>query len=1337
MRILRECRIGLGLGILYAMSFFLVGDRPATASDWPCWRGPNKNGSTTETIAKWPMTEVWRASVGQGYSDVSISGGRVYTMGWAGNQDTVYCFSESATGNASPLWTQSYSCGTVDHNGTRCTPTVDGNEVYTFSIQGLLSCYDKTAGTPRWSKQITSSAPSWGFASSPLIEGNLVIVNAGGQGTAVDKTTHNFVWGNDGNASGYSSAFAFTRNGTDRTVVIYGANTVYGINPADSTVRWSFGAGTSYGSMADPMIYNDQLFVSRGYGQGCALANLGSGTLVALWSKGSLKTKENPCVIYNGYAYGVDESSGLQCLELATGNVKWSHSGFNAESSVLLAGTQLVVQCGTDGGGAGPLAVVQPNPAAYTEVYRTNGFISGDTMTCPTLANGHLYVRSLTGTLICYDVSAPTNPPVITSSTSASGAVGIPFSYQITASGNPTNYNATGLPNGLTVNRANGLISGTPTATGTSSVTISAINPNGTGQATLTVTINPGGSLGGSGVAGGTTAIDLTAEGTDDWAHWGYSGTSIDHKSVSGSAVNHITESNTGSLTRYTDNANGFTWSDGTPTANVVASTTGIYVSGAGNGFTFTVPADTTSRTLRVYVGGYTSSGTLTAHLSDGSAVDYVNSSFSNLSGTYTAVFTITYKAGVAGQTLSVSWNMASGSGNVTMQAATLQGAGSAPVITSATSASGTVNQAFSYQITASGSPTNYNATGLPTGLTVNRNTGLISGTPTGVNTSSVTISAINSFGSGQATLTLAINAAPPAPVITSALGATGTVNQAFSYQITASASPTNYNATGLPPGLTVNRNTGLISGTPTGVSTSSVTISAINANGSGQATLTLAINGVPPAPVITSALAATGTVGQAFSYQITASGSPTNYNATGLPAGLNVNRNTGVISGTPTTNGVTAVTISAINSNGTGQATLTLTINAAPSAPVITSATTANGTIGQAFSYQITASGSPTNYNATGLPAGLTVNRNTGLISGTPTTNGVTPVTISAINGSGTGTATLTITINATSPGPSGLVGWWKLDESVGTTAADSSGNGNNGTLSGGTWQVSGGHDAGAIHLNAADVVNCGAAASLNTPSVTVAFWMKADSLGNVIPVDKLPTTGSVGYAVKLRDNGSIWFRVGAEGGPALDVYGANNIYTNGVWVHVACTFDAGTGNMRMYINGVVEGHQPTFATTLNASSITFRMGSTVEQYAGLLDDVRVYDHALTSNEVVTVILGGGGPTPDVDTDGDGMSDADELIAGTDPNSATSVFKITQCAAGFTNSGILSLSCPSVTGRFYVVQTTTNIMSGTWVNVPDPAYTNIPGSGMSLAISTNISQDAVNRCFRIKVRKP
>ena len=165
-----------------------------------------------------------------------------------------------------------------------------------------------------------------------------------------------------------------------------------------------------------------------------------------------------------------------------------------------------------------------------------------------------------------------------------------------------------------------------------------------------------------------------------------------------------------------------------------------------------------------------------------------------------------------------------------------------------------------------------------------------------------------------------------------------------------------------------------------------------------------------PASPVITSATKASGTVGTAFSYQITATNSPTSYGATGLPAGLTVNSTTGLISGTPTAAGTSTVTLSATNAGGTGNATLTLTITVA--APVITSATKASGTVGTAFSYQITATNAPTSYGATGLPAGLTVNSTTGLISGTPTAAGTSTVTLSATNAGGTGNAPLTLTI-------------------------------------------------------------------------------------------------------------------------------------------------------------------------------------------------------------------------------------------------------------------------------------------------------------------------------------
>src|SRR5207253_6576888 len=133
------------------------------------------------------------------------------------------------------------------------------------------------------------------------------------------------------------------------------------------------------------------------------------------------------------------------------------------------------------------------------------------------------------------------------------------------------------------------------------------------------------------------------------------------------------------------------------------------------------------------------------------------------------------------------------------------------------------------------------------------------------------------------------------------------------------------------------------------------------------------------PAPVITSPATATGQVGVAFSYQITATNNPTSFNATGLPAGLSVNTSTGLISGTPTTAGTYSVTISATNAGGTGSATLVITTN--PAAPVIQPPFTATGTVGSNFSYTINATNNPTSYNATGLPAGLglTTNKITG----------------------------------------------------------------------------------------------------------------------------------------------------------------------------------------------------------------------------------------------------------------------------------------------------------------------------------------------------------------------
>jgi hypothetical protein len=161
--------------------------------------------------------------------------------------------------------------------------------------------------------------------------------------------------------------------------------------------------------------------------------------------------------------------------------------------------------------------------------------------------------------------------------------------------------------------------------------------------------------------------------------------------------------------------------------------------------------------------------------------------------------------------------------------------------------------------------------------------------------------------------------------------------------------------------------------------------------------------------PVISSALKVGGSIGEAFTYQITAANGPTNFDASDLPDGLTVDTATGLISGTPTTNGAYDASVFAENSAGRGSAVLEITIS---NAPRITSPLTANGKRTKAFTYTITATHSPTGYGAVGLPDGLTVDPNTGVISGTPTANAVSSVEISATNGDGIGTAILVITI-------------------------------------------------------------------------------------------------------------------------------------------------------------------------------------------------------------------------------------------------------------------------------------------------------------------------------------
>jgi hypothetical protein len=205
------------------------------------------------------------------------------------------------------------------------------------------------------------------------------------------------------------------------------------------------------------------------------------------------------------------------------------------------------------------------------------------------------------------------------------------------------------------------------------SATITASSNGSSSTATVNLTPVANGLISGN-MTTPTGAAQLTVEGSADWVHWGLTTVaSIDRKSGVTSQISNYQVIGTGTVSRYSNNSIGYSWTDGTPTVSAVNSTTGVFIVGNGSGFQLTVPADPTLRTLRIYVGAWRAQGKLVAHLSDGSAPDYTDTGMINASDVTTlGVYTLQYSAASSGQTLTVAYTNMAATGNVTLQAASL-----------------------------------------------------------------------------------------------------------------------------------------------------------------------------------------------------------------------------------------------------------------------------------------------------------------------------------------------------------------------------------------------------------------------------------------------------------------------------------------------------------------------------------------------------------------------------------------------------------------------------------------------------------------------------------------
>jgi outer membrane protein assembly factor BamB len=384
----------------------LTGAATAKAEDWNRYRGPNLNGISKETgwQANWPVEgpkRLWKASVGVGFSSVTVSQGHVYTIGNADDTDTVFCF-DAVSGK--PVWKHPYPCKLDPkyyEGGPSSTPTVDGDRVYTMSKKGDLLCLNSSNGEVVWSKnvhdELGAQEPTWGFAGSPLVEGDKLILNVGEAGTAFDKKTGKLIWTSGKGVSGYSTPVPFDQ-GKQRCVAIMAAKSVIAVKVADGKEVWSYPWETTYDvNAANPIISDGRIFISSGYGHGCALLDISKDKPAKIWENKNMRNHFASSILWKGSIYGVDENE-LKCLTWDNGEVKWGEKKFGKGSLMMADGKIIGLS------EKGELMVAEATPAAFKPVSQAQ-VLGGKCWSVPVLSNGKVYCRNAKGDLVCLDVS--------------------------------------------------------------------------------------------------------------------------------------------------------------------------------------------------------------------------------------------------------------------------------------------------------------------------------------------------------------------------------------------------------------------------------------------------------------------------------------------------------------------------------------------------------------------------------------------------------------------------------------------------------------------------------------------------------------------------------------------------------------------------------------------------------------------------------------------------------------------------------------------------------------------------------------------------------------------
>lgn len=384
----------------------------ACGSDWPNFRGPNHDGHSDEKLANkdWkakPPKELWRIQLGDdGYAGPSVAGGKLFIIDHKGDRDVVRAVDTKTGKNA---WTYDYEDTEKPNYGfARSTPSYDAGRVYTLSRLGKLHCLDVKDGTMVWMRDIKKDfrgrwrGETWDYAGSALIDGEKLIVCAGGEGASVvalDKNTGKDIWkGGGDDQAGYATPVKATIGGKTQYVVFTGLG-VNGMDVENGAKLWGAPWRTSYDvNAATPLVIGNNVFITSNYGAGCEMLDVTVNPPKEVWKNKVLKAHFNSPILFDGNIYGTGDPGELNCINPADGTVKWKEKGFEKGGIVGIDGCIIAVS-----GNEGDVILCKMWPDKYEELGRFKP-LGGQSWTAPIVAQGKLYVRNKKE-LVCLDLN--------------------------------------------------------------------------------------------------------------------------------------------------------------------------------------------------------------------------------------------------------------------------------------------------------------------------------------------------------------------------------------------------------------------------------------------------------------------------------------------------------------------------------------------------------------------------------------------------------------------------------------------------------------------------------------------------------------------------------------------------------------------------------------------------------------------------------------------------------------------------------------------------------------------------------------------------------------------